>query len=179
MHLTELIESKTFVAIALELYNGQVEIGAVRFEGWEVDDKNIKDCVRITDKICIRIDIVKGLEKSYRTERKPVIYGDTYNLAKLLKFIDKNIIVVHKPEDIFLLNAITDRSAERVDNRILDNLSIAKSVYGDKIEDYSSDYFARRFFPRSQFDGATGAAVLTAMIFGRLALEDDFAHCGY
>ena len=180
MHLTELIERKTFVAIAWEPNNdGQVEIGAVRFEGWEVVDKNIKDRVQITDKICVRTDSGAGSEKSCRTERKPVMYDDADNTAKLLKFISTSIIVVHKPEDIFLLNAITERSAERVDNRILDNLSIAKSVYGDKIEDYSTDYFARRFFPRSQFDGATGAAILTAMIFGRLALEDDFAHCRY
>ncbi len=179
MHLTELIESKTFVAIALELYNGQIGIGAVRFEGWEIADKNIKDRVRITDKICVRTYSVAGLEKSCRTERKPVMYDDADNTAKLLKFISTSIIVVHKPEDIFLLNAITERSAERIENRILDNLSIAKSIYGDKIKDFSMKYFASRFFPRSQYDGTTGAAVLTAMIFGRLALEDDFAHCGY
>lgn len=179
MHLTELIESKTFVAIALELYNGQVEIGAVRFNGWEVADKNIKDCIRITDKICIRMDSAAGLGKSCRTERMPGMYEDTENTAKLLKFIGTNIIVVHKPKDIFILNAIRDCCAERIENRILDNLSIAKSIYGDKIKDFSMKYFASRFFPRSQYDGATGAAVLTAMIFGRLALEDDFAHCRY
>ena len=179
MHLTELIECKTFVAISWELYNGQVEIGAVRFKGWEVADKNIKDLVRITDKICIRIDSATGSGKSCRTERMPVTYDDADNTAKLLKFIGTNIIVVHKPEDILLLNEIIDCSAERIENRILDNLSIAKSIYRDKIKDYSMNYFARRFSLLSQSDGATGAAVLTAMIFGRLALEDDFAHCRY
>lgn len=179
MHLTELIESKTFVAIALELYNGQVETGAVKFKGWELADKNIKDCVRIIDKICIRIDSAAGLGKSCPEERKSVMYDDNDNLAKLLKFIGTNIIVVHKPVDIYLLNEITDSGADRIGNMILDNLSIAKSIFRDKIKDFSMKNFARRFFPRSQFDGATEKAEMTAMIFGRLALEDDFAHCKY
>ena len=65
------------------------------------------------------------------------------------------------------------------ENRVLGIADIALVNYRDKIKDYSFDALLTRFCPVSEREKETGNAEIVARIFERLALEDDFAHCGY
>lgn len=182
MHLIELIENNTFVAVAEQMaVNGQVEeIAAVKFHGWIKANGNIRDSVKITDILYARVLGMVSHESHVGNiieKNQDINVNITDDLLKLKDFISDSIVILHDAKSysdkIFFHDSIC-RS-----NRVMDTAIIAKSNYKDKINDFSLSCLARRFCPRCSQHDVVGKAKTIAYLLGQLALESDFADCGY
>lgn len=183
MHLIELIEKNTFVAIAeYSVTNGQfAEIVAVKFCGWITVSDNIKDRVRIIDILSVNVPNIELNRPDKADSDAESIYISAKMKAEILKleeFVADSIIVVH---DVSQSGFCKIKKILGIcqDNRLLDTAMIAKVNFRNKIKDYSLSCLAHRFCPQCKLITATEKTKAIAYLIGQLALEDDFSHCGY
>ena len=99
-------------------------------------------------------------------------------LKKLKKFIGDDLLVGHYCEfnDAFLYTW-GRKCRVSFDNRRLDIFTIARSVYRDKVKNFSLSNLAKlhgiEYSPQRTVDYAR----ITANLLAELALRDDFSHC--
>lgn len=183
MHLIELVEKNTFVAIAEHSStNGQfTEIAAVKFCGWITVNENIKDRVRIIDSRSVRVSKIELNRSVMDNSDAESTYMSAKMKAKILKleeFVADSIIVVHDVSQSGFCK-IKNLFGICTDNRLLDTEIIAKANYKDKIKNFSLSCLAHRFCPQCKLITPTDKTKAIAYLIGQLALEDDFSHCGY
>ena len=190
MHLTELIDSNICIAVTAERKTvgdkiDKIRIGAVKFRGWIVPEGKIKDRVNIYDgysfEFCTGSNYHKIPCRQDYNDEIAVAYNDI--VSKLLEFkeyVGNGIVVAYDAKaTIGFFDFIKVNYGVTFENRVLGIADIALVNYRDKIKDYSFDALLTRFCPVSEREKETGNAEIVARIFERLALEDDFAHCGY
>lgn len=196
MNLIELIERNSIVAVDLEttgLNCGKdyiIEIGAVRIEGWKVirtkSSGNVIERANLTEKFATFVSCPIKLPHSIVNltgisdkdlENAPAI---EVALKQLKEFIGNDIIVGHNIEfDYGFLNEYGRRYGVAFDNRRLDTVAIARTIYRDKIKNYSLSSLAAMLGIEYVPHRALNDAYATAKLFTELAMRDDTAHCNY
>lgn len=101
-------------------------------------------------------------------------------LKRLKEFVGDEILVGHNIQfNERFLSVWGRRFGIEFENETLDTLEIAKSIYKDKIKNYSLESLAKfhgiEYNPRR----AVEYACVTAKLLSELALRDDYAHCDY
>ena len=81
--------------------------------------------------------------------------------------------------DCGFLHTHGSRCGIEFNNRKLDTIMIAKTVFRDKISSYSLSVLTKKFGIQYQPHRALNDAFATAQLFLELAQRDDEAHCGY
>lgn len=187
MHLTELIENNTFVAVAVR--NGRdrdtCELSAVKFSGWITVNGRIRDEVKISDRFYSEFRMQGGRrDENNGFEKDPcaaTVKADASGDFKKFAGCSENAIVIacdeKEAEDFF--SAVGLSPGAGVQNRALYIAEIARNNYRDKLRDYSFEALAARFGGKNSSKGEPVKAETVAGIFARIALEDDIAHCGY
>lgn len=187
MHLTELIEKRSLVAADIGYPDDDgavVEIGAVRVNGWRIAEKDIPCGINVGERFCARVKLRRRAEEDAdaasddRVGQTACDLGDA--VKRLKEFVGESVIAGHDANRITaFLSACGERCGVIFENRLLDTLRIAKSVYKDKTEHYDLASLAAMhgisYDPRYAVERARTVAELLA----ELALRDDFAHCGY
>lgn len=101
-------------------------------------------------------------------------------LKELKKFIGDSIVVGHNIKfDCGLLCAHGNRYGVDFNNRKLDTITIAKTIFRDKIKSYSLSALTKMFGIQYIPHRALNDALATAQLFWELAQRDDEAHCNY
>lgn len=190
MHLIELIANNTLTALDLETSGLDhkkdriIEIGAVKICGWEKSEDGAPKKVKLGETFSTFVSFPGTLpeEISQLTgiteqdlEHAPKIKAA---LKKLKKFIGDDLLVGHYCEfnDAFLYTW-GQKCRVSFDNRRLDTFTIARSVYGDKVKNFSLSALAKlhgiEYSPQRTVDYAR----ITANLLAELARRDDFSHC--
>ena len=196
MRLTELIDRNIITVIDLEttgldcIQDYIVEVGAVKIGGWHkvngedgqalIDKGNIigqySSLVSCPVKLSEKVIQLTGISDSV-LNNAPAI---SVVLKNLKEFVGDSIIVGHNIEfDFGFLHAHGGRCGISFNNRKLDTISIAKTIFRDKIQSYSLLVLTKMFGLRYQPHRALNDALATAQLFLELAQRDDEAHCGY
>ncbi len=196
MNLIRLIEKNRVVAVDLETtgFNCReddiIEIGAVKIEGWKVmrtgDGGSVIEGSELGESFStfvsgplklpqsiVNLTGIRGkdLEGAPTTEAA---------LKKLKEFIGNDIIVGHNIEfDYSFLSEHGRRYGITFGNRRLDTAAIARTIYRDKIKNYSLPSLAAMSGIAYTPHRALNDAYATAKLFTALALKDDEAHCNY
>lgn len=196
MNLIELIDTNSIVAVDLETTGLNcrqdyiIEIGAVRIEGWKVirtqegetliEGANLTE--RFTTYVSCPIKLPQSIINLTGVSDKDLKSAPAIGIAlkQLKKFIGNDIIVGHNIEfDYGFLNEYGRRYGIAFDNRKLDTVTIAKTIYRDKIKNYSLSSLAAMLGIEYTSHRALNDAYATARLFTELALRDDAAHCNY
>lgn len=189
MHLIELIDNNTCIAFAAEeeIVGGNImtiRIGAVKFNGWITSDGEIKDSVNVYDSFCVEVcsghDYCKSEKKDNNDKKTNKSKDGFLRMLEFKEYLGDGIAVAYDVEaTIGFFALLKENYGISFQNRVLGIADIARANYRDKIKDYSFGFLANRFCSGSKHEGVLEKAQTTAKIFGQLALEDDFAHCGY
>lgn len=189
MHLTELIENNTCVAVALQTFSDgegkTYELSAVKFKGWITVNGAVKDGVRILDRLFAKLCTSKNRQVVKKgTDNNCGDIKDALSafcaIGKAEEYFKDAVVIAYEEKearDFFDFLGLTSGAGAR--NKTLYVSDIAYNNYRDKIRDYSFGALAARFGGKTASAGALGRAETVAEIFARLALEDDIAHCGY
>lgn len=192
MHLIELIETQKIISVYIQTHklncqkNSIVDIGAVIIEGWEKLRGGIRTGVIVTDKYsvseyCPDLSVNEEISDVAVTDKKLSDSQDIkIALQKLKEFFGENILLGYNIEQTCgLLNSLGKPFGILFKNKVLDTFVIAKSIYKDKIKDYSLPALAQRHGVFRDTFCALDNACITANLLGELALRDDEAHCNY
>lgn len=196
MHLTEVIDRNIITVIDLETtgldctQNYIIEVGAVKIGGWH--KVNGKDGQALIDKGNIIGQYSSLVSCPVKLSEKIVqltgISGSILNnaptidvvLKKLKEFVGDSIVVGHNIEfDYSFLHAHGGRYGISFNNRKQDTITIAKTIFRDKIPSYSLSALTKMFGIRYMPHCALNDALATAQLFLELAQRDDEAHCRY
>lgn len=196
MHLTEVIDRNIITVIDLETtgldctQNYIIEVGAVKIGGWHkvngkdgqalIDKGNIigqySSLVSCPVKLSEKIVQLTGISDSI-LNNAPTI---DVVLKKLKEFVGDSIVVGHNIEfDYSFLHAHGGRYGISFNNRKQDTITIAKTIFRDKIPSYSLSALTKMFGIRYMPHCALNDALATAQLFLELAQRDDEAHCRY
>lgn len=196
MRLTELIDRDIITVIDLEttgldcIQDYIIEVGAVKIGGWHkvkgkdgqalIDKGNIigqySSFVYCPIKLSEKVVQLTGISDSVLNSAPAI----NIVLKNLKEFVGDSIIVGHNIEfDCGFLHAHGSRYNIDFTNRKLDTISIAKTIFRDKIQSYSLSMLTKMFGIRYQPHRALNDALATAQLFLELAQRDDEAHCGY
>ena len=196
MHLTEVIDRNIITVIDLETTGLDctqdyiIEVGAVKIGGWHkvkgkdgqalIDKGNIigqySSFVHCPVKLSEKVVQLTGISDSVLNSAPAI----NIVLKNLKEFVGDSIIVGHNIEfDCGFLHAHGSRYNIDFTNRKLDTISIAKTIFRDKIQSYSLSMLTKMFGIRYQPHRALNDALATAQLFLELAQRDDEAHCGY
>lgn len=196
MHLMELIDKNTITVIDLEtsgldcMRDYIIDVGGVKIGGW--NNVKGKDGQALIDKGNIIgqfssyvfcpiplpgaiVDLTGITDADLKDAPKIDVV-----LKELKKFIGDSIVVGHNIEfDCGFLHIHGSRCGIDFNNRKLDTITIAKTVFRDKIPSYSLSVLTKKFGIQYQPHRALNDAFATAQLFLELAQRDDEAHCGY
>ena len=196
MHLTEVIDRNIITVIDLETtgldctQNYIIEVGAVKIGGWHkvngkdgqalIDKGNIigqySSLVSCPVKLSEKIVQLTGISDLI-LNNAPTI---DVVLKKLKEFVGDSIVVGHNIEfDYSFLHAHGGRYGISFNNRKQDTITIAKTIFRDKIPSYSLSALTKMFGIRYMPHCALNDALATAQLFLELAQRDDEAHCRY
>ena len=196
MRLTELIDRDIITVIDLEtsgldcMRDYIIDVGGVKIGGWNkvkgkdgqalIDKGNIIG--QFSSYVFCPIPLpgaIVDLTGITDADLKDAPKMDVV-LKELKKFIGDSIVVGHNIEfDCGFLHAHGSRYNIDFTNRKLDTISIAKTIFRDKIQSYSLSMLTKMFGIRYQPHRALNDALATAQLFLELAQRDDEAHCGY
>ena len=196
MHLTELIDENIITIIDLETTgldctrNYIIEVGGVKIGGWNkvkgkdgqalIDKGNIIG--QFSSYVFCPITLpgaIVDLTGITDADLKDAPKMDVV-LKELKKFIGDSIVVGHNIKfDCGFLHIHGSRCGIDFNNRKLDTITIAKTVFRDKIPSYSLSVLTKKFGIRYMPHRALNDALATAQLFLELAQRDDEAHCGY
>lgn len=196
MHLLQLIEQKTIVAISIQTSGTDIKrdyivsVGAVKLAGWvsecAKDDWCKYDKVNISSTF---MSFVRCPLTSPQTVRKNIGISDetlknalsTDNvLARLKEFTGSSIILAYNADYVCgFLNECGNRHGISFDNRRLDVAAIAKSIFRDKVKNYELSALAYMFGIEYDQKSVVDESYALAKLLGELALRDDEAHCKY
>ena len=192
MHLIELIETQKIISVYIQTHklncqkNSIVDIGAVIIEGWEKLRDGIRTGVILTDKYsvsvyCPDLSVNEEISDAAVTDKKLSDSQDIkIALQKLKEFVGENILLGYNIEQTCeILNSLGKQFGIIFENKLLDTLAIAKSIYKDKINSYGFVDLAKMHGVLGQIFCALDNACITANLLGELALRDDEAHCNY
>ena len=196
MHLTEVIDSDIITVIDLETTGLDctqdyiIEVGAVKIGGWHkvngkdgqalIDKGNIigqySSLVSCPVKLSEKIVQLTGISDSILNNAPAIDVA----LKNLKEFVGDSIIVGHNIEfDFGFLHTHGGRYGIEFTNRKLDTITIAKTIFRDKVQSYSLSALTKMFGIRYMSHRALNDALATAQLFLELAQRDDEAHCGY
>lgn len=196
MHLMELIDKNTITVIDLEtsgldcMRDYIIDVGGVKIGGWNkvkgkdgqalIDKENIigrfSSYASCPAKLSEKVVQLTGISDSV-LNNAPTI---DVVLKKLKEFVGDSIIVGHNIEfDYSFLHAHGGRYGISFNNRKLDTITIAKTIFRDKIPSYSLSALTKMFGIRYMSHHALNDALATAQLFLELAQRDDEAHCWY
>ena len=196
MHLTEVIDRNIITVIDLETTGLDctqdyiIEVGAVKIGGWhKVNDKDgqalidkgniigqYSSLVSCPVKLSEKVVQLTGISDSI-LNNAPAI---DIVLKKLKEFVGDSIIVGHNIEfDFGFLHTHSGRYGIEFTNRKLDTITIAKTIFRDKIQSYSLSALTKMFGIRYQPHRALNDALAATLLFLELAQRDDEAPCGY
>ena len=196
MHLTEVIDSDIITVIDLETTGLDctqdyiIEVGAVKIGGWHkvngkdgqalIDKGNIigqySSLVSCPVKLSEKIVQLTGISDSILNNAPAIDVA----LKNLKEFVGDSIIVGHNIEfDFGFLHTHSGRYGIEFTNRKLDTITIAKTIFRDKVQSYSLSALTKMFGIRYMSHRALNDALATAQLFLELAQRDDEAHCGY
>lgn len=192
MHLKDLIEKHTLVALDLEMTGMDcekdriIEIGAVKIQGWERAECGILSGVILTQKFSTFVHCPYPLPDEV-TAFTGITNEDLEHapdletaLKRLKEFVGEEILVGHNiPFNARFLSAWGRRFGVEFENETLDTLEIAKSIYKDKIKNYSLESLAKFHGIEYNPQRAVEYACVTAKLLSELALRDDDSHCNY
>ena len=196
MHLTEVIDRNIITVIDLETTGLDctqdyiIEVGAVKIGGWHkvngkdgqalIDKGNIigqySSLVSCPVKLSEKIVQLTGISDSVLNSAPAI----NIVLKNLKEFVGDSIIVGHNIEfDCGFLHAHGSRYNIDFTNRKLDTITIAKTIFRDKVQSYSLSALTKMFGIRYMPHCALNDALATAQLFLELAQRDDEAHCRY
>lgn len=196
MHLTEVIDRNIITVIDLETTGLDctqdyiIEVGAVKIGGWHkvngkdgqalIDKGNIigqySSLVSCPVKLSEKIVQLTGISDSILNNAPAIDVA----LKNLKEFVGDSIIVGHNIEfDFGFLHTHSGRYGIEFTNRKLDTITIAKTIFRDKVQSYSLSALTKMFGIRYMSHRALNDALATAQLFLELAQRDDEAHCGY
>ena len=196
MRLTELIDRDIITVIDLEttgldcIQDYIIEVGAVKIGGWHkvngkdgqalIDKGNIigqySSLVSCPVKLSEKIVQLTGISDSILNNAPAIDVA----LKNLKEFVGDSIIVGHNIEfDFGFLHTHSGRYGIEFTNRKLDTITIAKTIFRDKVQSYSLSALTKMFGIRYMSHRALNDALATAQLFLELAQRDDEAHCGY
>ena len=181
MHLTYIIESCTPIAIhfkPIQLTVGYflVEIGAFKINNRKSTNK-IDNAYKPSDSFLTVVHCpITHNDNSHNTTNN--VLDISTALMQLKDFVKDNVLVVYKLEATDKFTAIK-QLYHQLDNPNLNTLEIAKSIFRDKIQDYSIDRLLRLFGIYADNKNALDMASSIAKLFNELAQRDDFSHCHY
>ena len=196
MHLTELIDENIITIIDLETTgldctrNYIIEVGGVKIGGWNKvkgkDGQALIDKGNIIGQFSSYVfcpialpGAIVDLTGITDADLKDAPKMDVV-LKELKKFIGDSIVVGHNIKfDCGFLHIHGSRCGIDFNNRKLDTITIAKTVFRDKIPSYSLSVLTKKFGIRYMPHRALNDALATAQLFLELAQRDDEAHCGY
>ena len=196
MRLMELIDKNTITVIDLEtsgldcMRDYIIDVGGVKIGGWNkvkgkdgqalIDKGNIIG--QFSSYVFCPIPLpgaIVDLTGITDADLKDAPKMDVV-LKELKKFIGDSIVVGHNIEfDYSFLHAHGGRYGISFNNRKLDTITIAKTIFRDKIPSYSLSALTKMFGIRYMPHCALNDALATAQLFLELAQRDDEAHCGY
>lgn len=192
MHLIELIETQKIISINIQIHelnfnkNKIIDIGAVVIEGWEKLRDGIRTGVILTNKYsvsvhCPDLSVNDEISNAAVTDKQLSVSKDIkIALQKLKEFVGENILLGYNIEQTCgLLNSLGKPFGILFGNKLLDTIEITKSIYKDKINNYSLLDLTERHGISGKTFCALDNACITAHLFGELALRDDEAHCNY
>ena len=196
MHLTEVIDRNIITVIDLETTGLDctqdyiIEVGAVKIGGWHkvngkdgqalIDKGNIigqySSLVSCPVKLSEKIVQLTGISDSILNNAPAIDVA----LKNLKEFVGDSIIVGHNIEfDFGFLHTHSGRYGIEFTNRKLDTITIAKTIFRDKVQSYSLSALTKMFGIRYMSHRALNDALATAQLFLELAQRDGEAHCGY
>ena len=190
MNLIQLIEKNPVVVINLETTGLNyacdtiVDIGAVKIGGWnKIAGSNENDI--ITDGKIVGyyspflIPTAKSPNELTDSNKKtPICIASA--LQQLKRFTDNSIIVAYNLEFHYnFLRHYGNKYRISFDNRRIDILSVAKTIFRDKIKDYTLSFLTKKFNIEYHSQQALSVAVAAARLFLELAQRDDESHCNY
>ena len=196
MHLTEVIDRNIITVIDLETTGLDctqdyiIEVGAVKIGGWHkvngkdgqalIDKGNIigqySFLVSCPVKLSEKIVQLTGISDSILNNAPAIDVA----LKNLKEFVGDSIIVGHNIEfDFGFLHTHSGRYGIEFTNQKLDTITIAKTIFRDKVQSYSLSALTKMFGIRYMSHRALNDALATAQLFLELAQRDDEAHCGY
>lgn len=196
MHLMDLIDKNTITVIDLEttglncMRDHIIDVGAVKIGGWNkvkgegggdiLDKGNIigQFSSFVFCPVTLPCEIVEltGITDS------DLKYAPQIDVVlKIMKeFIGDSIVVGHNIKfDWGFLHAHGNWCGVDFDNRTLDTITIAKTIFHDKIKSYSLSALTKMFGIQYRPHRALNDALATAQLFWELAHRDDEAHCNY
>ncbi len=190
MHLIQLIEKNPIVVIDLKTsglnyaFDTIVDIGAVKIGGWNKiagSDGNdiITDGKIIGHYSTFLIPTAKLSNKLTDSNKKtPICIADA--LQQLKRFTDDSIVVAYNLEFHYkFLRYYGNKYHISFDNRKIDILSVAKTIFRDKIKDYTLSSLTKKFNIEYHPQQALSEAIAAAQLFLELAQRDDESHCNY
>ena len=196
MRLTELIDRNIITVIDLEttgldcMRDYIIDVGAVKIGGWNkvkgADGKDILDKGKIIGQfssfvfcpVTLPNEIVKLTGITY-SDLKCAPQIDIV-LKTMKEFIGDSIVVGHNIKfDWGFLHAYGSYYGIDFCNRKLDTLTIAKTIFRDKIKSYSLSTLTKMFGIEYISHRALNDAFATAQLFLELARRDDESHCEY
>ena len=196
MHLTEVIDRNIITVIDLETTGLDctqdyiIEVDAVKIGGWHkvngkdgqalIDKGNIigqySSLVSCPVKLLEKIVQLTGISDSILNNAPAIDVA----LKNLKEFVGDSIIVGHNIEfDFGFLHTHSGRYGIEFTNRKLDTITIAKTIFRDKVQSYSLSALTKMFGIRYMPHCALNDALATAQLFLELAQRDDEAHCRY
>ena len=196
MHLTEVIDRNIITVIDLETTGLDctqdyiIEVDAVKIGGWHkvngkdgqalIDKGNIigqySSLVSCPVKLSEKIVQLTGISDSILNNAPAIDVA----LKNLKEFVGDSIIVGHNIEfDFGFLHTHSGRYGIEFTNRKLDTITIAKTIFRDKVQSYSLSALTKMFGIRYMPHCALNDALATAQLFLELAQRDDEAHCRY
>ena len=196
MNLIEFIEKNRIVAVDLETTglncrkDNIIEIGAVKIEGWKamrtqkggivIEGANLTK--RFTTFVSCPVKLSQSIVNLTGISDKDLENAPAIDVAlkQLKEFIGNDIIVGHNIEFNYgFLSEHGRRYGIDFDNRRLDTVAIARTIYRDKIKNYSLSTLAAMLGIEYAPHRALNDAYAAAKLFTALALRDDAAHCNY
>lgn len=180
MHLTDIIESHTPIAIhfnpiELTAEHLVVEIGASKIDNRTTSNKTIRADQSSNLFFAVACCPITHNDNSHNTTNA---VSDNSALMQFKDFVKDNLLIVYKSETADKFSTIK-QLYQQLDNPFLNTLEIAKSIFRDKIQDYSIDRLLSIFGINADNENALDMARSIAKLFVELAWHDDFAHCQY
>ena len=196
MHLIELIEKNTIAVIDLEttgfdyIHDYIIDVSVVKIGGWnKIKLSNGKETPAhgniigqfssfVFCPVTLPNEIVK-LTGITDADLKCAPQIDIV-LKTMKEFIGDSIVVGHNIKfDWGFLHAHGSYYGIDFCNRKLDTLTIAKTIFRDKIKSYSLSTLTKMFGIEYISHRALNDAFATAQLFLELARRDDESHCEY
>lgn len=181
MHLTDIIESRTPIAIhfkpiELTAEHLVVEIGASKIDNRTTSNKTIRADQSSNLFFAVACCPITHNDNAHNTTNN--VLDISTALMQLKDFVKDNVLIVYKLEATDKFTAIK-QLYHQLDNPTLNTLEIAKSIFKDKVQDYSISRLLRLFGIYADNKNALDMASSIAKLFNELAQRDDFSHCHY